>query len=171
MNRSDQQVFRVNIPSLKIGHNRFRYEITDEFFSQFEERLVDKGGGTCKLDLKMSETMMVLGFDLDLEVELMCDRSLDSFSYPIKKQEELIVKFGEVDEELSEDLIVISDNTQILDIAPYIQEYISLSIPMKKLHPKYDEQEMPSLIYQTEVDEGGSTKVIDPRWEVLKKMK
>lgn len=171
MKRSEQRVFQVNIPSLKIGQHQFQYEITDEFFEQFEDGLVEKGNGKVKLDLKLSETMMVLDFNLDLEVELVCDRSLDPFHYPIKKNEELIVKFGEEDEELSEDVIVISGGTQILDVAPYIQEYIGLSIPMKKLHPRYDGQETPPLIYQSEADEGESEEVIDPRWEALKKLK
>ena len=161
----------MNIPSLKIGHHQFRYEINDEFFSQFDNSLVDKGSGIVVLELKLSETMMVLDFNLDLEVELVCDRSLDTFSYPIKKKEELIVKFGVENEELSEDLVVIADNVQLFDVAPYIQEYIGLSIPMKKLHPRYDGQESPTLIYQSEVNEEESEDVIDPRWEALKKLK
>ena len=171
MKRSEQRVFQVNIPSLKIGQHQFQYEITDEFFAQFEEGLVDRGNGGVKLDLKLSETMMILGFNLDLEVELICDRSLDTFRFPIKKKEELIVKFGETNEELSEDLVVIADNVQLFDVAPYIQEYIGLSIPMKKLHPRYDGQDTPPLIYQSEADEEGSGEVIDPRWEALKKLK
>ena len=171
MKKSEQRVFQVNIPSLKIGQHQFQYEITDAFFEQFEDGLVDKGNSTCTLDLKLSETMMVLDFNLDLEVELICDRSLDTFLFPIGKKEELIVKFGEKDEELSEDLVVISDGTQILDVAPYIHEYIVLSIPMKKLHPRYDGQDTPPLVYQTEVDEEESNEKIDPRWEALKKLK
>lgn len=171
MKRSERRVFQVNIPSLKIGYHQFQYEITDEFFPQFEDRLVDKGNGKVELGLKLSETMMVLTFNLDLEVELICDRSLDSFQFPIKRQEELIVKFGEENEELSEDLIVISNNVQLFDVIPYIQEYIGLSIPMKKLHPRYDGQKSPTLIYQSEAEGTGSEEIIDPRWEALKKLK
>ncbi len=170
MKRSEQRVLQVNIPSLKNGQHQFQFEINDAFFAQFEDSLVDKGKGEVNLDLKMSETMMVLDFDLDMEVELICDRSLDLFQFPIKKQEELIVKFGEEDEELSEDLIVIAEDTQMLDVAPYIHEYIGISIPMKKLHPRYDGQDTPPLVYQSEVDEEESTEVIDPRWDALKKL-
>jgi uncharacterized protein len=171
MKKSEQRTFQVNIPSLKIGQHQFQYEITNAFFDQFEESLVDKGKGMCTLNLKLTETMMVLDFDLDLEVELICDRSLDTFHYSIVKKEELIVKFGEQDEELSEDLVVIADNTQLLDVAPYINEYIGLLIPMKKLHPRYNGQDTPPLVYQTEVDEEESREEIDPRWEALKKLK
>ena len=171
MKRSEQRVFQVNIPSLEIGQHEFQYEITDAFFEQFGDSLVDKGNGICYLDLKMTETMMVLDFSLDLGVELICDRSLDTFQFPIKKKEELIIKFGEKNEELSEDLVVISEGTQTLDVAPYIHEYTSLSIPMKKLHPRYEGQDTPPLVYQTEVDKEESQEEIDPRWEVLKKLK
>ena len=171
MERSEQRVFQVNIPSLKIGHHQFHYEINDAFFEEFGNSLVDKGNGSVTLDLKLSETMMVLSFNLDLEVEFICDRSLDTFLFPIVKKEELIVKFGEKDEELSEDLVVISEGTQTFDVAPYIHEYVGLSIPMKKLHPRYEGQDTPPLVYQTEVDEEESLEKIDPRWEALKKLK
>jgi uncharacterized metal-binding protein YceD (DUF177 family) len=41
---------------------------------------------------------------------------------------------------------------------------------MKKLHPRYDGQETPDLIYQTEVTEDESEEDIDPRWAELKKL-
>jgi uncharacterized protein len=114
--------------------------------------------------------MMTLTFDLNVGVELVCDRSLDTFIFPIEEKHELMVKFGEVDEELSDELLVISRETQTLDTAPYLYEFISLAIPMKKLHPRYEGQDTPELIYQTEVTEEESGEKIDPRWEALKKL-
>ena len=114
--------------------------------------------------------MMTMDFEFDLGVELVCDRSLDTFTFPIKEKHELIVKFGEHDEELSEDLLVISRETQTFDTAPILYELINLAIPMKKLHPRYDGQESPDLIYQTEITEDEGEEEIDPRWAELKKL-
>ena len=160
--------FLLNIPSLKNGVHEFHFEIKNSFFEQFENGLVEKGNGECDLTLKKSETMMQLAFEINFEIELICDRSLEPFQYPIKKKVELIVKFGEVDEELSEDLIVINFETQIFNVAPYLNEIIGLSIPMKKLHPKYEGLETPDLIYRSEDEE--NSEEMDPRWEALKKL-
>lgn len=160
----------MNIPSLKNGHHEFDFEIKDSFFASFEDSLVTKGNGHCRMDLKKTETMMTMDFEFDLGVELVCDRSLDAFTFPIKEKHELIVKFGEHDEELSEDLLVISRDAQTFDTAPLLYEFINLAIPMKKLHPRYDGQDTPDLIYQTEVTEDESEEDIDPRWAELKKL-
>jgi uncharacterized metal-binding protein YceD (DUF177 family) len=170
MKRSEERDFWVNIPSLKNGDHEFSYEIDKSFFERFEGDLVERGAGKCVLSLKKSETMMQLIFKLNLEVGLICDRSLEPFKFPINKSQELIIKFGEHDEELSEDLVVIQRDTQILDVAPYIYEFVGLSIPMKKLHPKFEGQDTPVLIYQTEDSLDQEDSEVDPRWEVLKKL-
>ncbi len=169
MKPSEVREFLVNIPSLKNGLHEFQFEINDKFFDRFERALVEKGSGACILSLKKSETMMQLRFGFAVEVELVCDRSLDKFLFPIEKEQDLMIKFGEVEEELSEDLVVISKDTQTFDVAPYILEFISLSVPMKKLHPRYEGKDSPDMIYQSEPKE--ETDEVDPRWEVLKKLR
>ena len=170
MKSSEVRAYLVNIPSLKNGQHEFDFEINDGFFAHFEDSLVEKGKGHCRMELKKTDTMMTMDFEFDLSVELVCDRSLDIFHFPIEEKHELIVKFGEHDEELSEDLLVISRETQIFDTAPYLYEFINLAIPMKKLHPRYDGVETPDLIYQSEVTEDESEEEIDPRWAELKKL-
>lgn len=170
MDAIEARDFLVNIPSLKNGEHEFHFEIRKSFFEQFEGDLVENGKGSCHLFLKKSETMMQLSFELDVNVKLICDRSLELFDFPIKKKHNLIVKFGEQNEELSEELIVIEFETQTLDVAPIIYEFIGLDIPMKKLHPKYEGQDTPDLVYQTEIQEEEPSEEIDPRWEELKKL-
>ncbi len=170
MKTSEVRAYLVNIPSLKNGHHEFEFEINDGFFTRFEDSLVEKGSGQCHMELKKTETMMTLEFELNVGVELVCDRSLDTFIFPIKEKHELMVKFGEQDEELSDELLVLGRETQTFDTAPYLHEFICLAIPMKKLHPRYDGQETPELIYQTEVTEEETNETIDPRWEALKKL-
>ena len=171
MTKRESRDFQLNIPSLKNGTHEFQFEINDAFFSHFEHSLVEKGTGKCLLSLKKSETMMVLNFEFDLSIELTCDRSLDLFDFPIAKEEKLIIKFGEESQEVNEDLVVLSYDEQILDLAPHILEFISLSIPMKKLHPRFEGEESPDLIYQTEGEEEESGDEIDPRWAALKDLK
>ena len=161
--------FVVNFCSLKNGEHEFHFEIKDDFFSQFEGDLVEKGEGFCTLNLRKSDTMMRLKFKTNVTIELMCDRSLEKFNFPISNDHTLIVKFGEKNEELSEDLIVVNYETQSLDLRPYIFEFICIDIPMKKLHPKFEDQDSPNFIYKLEANETDAEE-IDPRWEVLKKL-
>ncbi len=166
--------YRIDIYKLPNKVHEFDFEFDDSFFEYFEESIVEKGKGTCHLDLDKSDSMMTAHFKIDAEVELICDRSLESFMFPIKKEETLMIKFGEEDIELSEEIISIQRDTQQINVAQNIFEYLTVAIPMKRLHPKFndeDEDETDSLIYSSDEDqEEVDQESIDPRWEALKKL-
>ncbi len=167
--------FRIDIFNLSLKQHEFEFEIDNKLFGFFENSIVEKGSGKCHLSLNKSATMMTLDFKIEVSVELICDRSLDSFDYPIDLEEQLIIKFGEENYTLSEDVIVIKNDTATLDVSEYIYEFISLAVPLKKLHPRFAEieDEQPDLIYTSheESEEEENKDTTDPRWEALKKLK
>lgn len=166
--------FQINIFNLTNKLHEFDFEINDKLFSNQEFSLIEKGSGKCHLALEKSETMMNLHFKIEVEVELTCDRSLDTFRHPIKLEEDIIIKFGEEDYILSEEIEVIRKDTPSINIGDYIYEFISVAVPMKKLHPRFqDEENEPDLIYTSEDEEEETENKdnVDPRWEALKKLK
>jgi len=167
--------FQIDIFNLGLKQHEFEFQIDRRLFALYEHSLVEKGSGKCLLVLDKSATMMTLHFNIDVTVELICDRSLDPFDYPINLEETLIIKFGDDNYSLSEDVIVIKSDTATIDVSNYIYEYISLAIPLKKLHPRYEgeEDEQPDLIYtsQEEETDTDNSEEVDPRWEALKKLK
>jgi uncharacterized metal-binding protein YceD (DUF177 family) len=69
---------------------------------------------------------------------------------------------------------VIKDDTATIDVSEFIYEFITLAVPLKKLHPRYEETEddEPDLIYTSEdEDTDRENGEVDPRWEALKKLK
>jgi uncharacterized metal-binding protein YceD (DUF177 family) len=115
-------------------------------------------------------------------VELICDRSLEPYDFEIESHENLVFKFGDEFEEVSEDVIIIPRDLQKLNLAQYLYEFIGLSVPMKKVHPKYQEEEEEEddeaetkLIYRSEDDKKatkeGNEGEVDPRWNALKDLK
>ena len=84
--------------------------------------------------------------------------------------------------EISEDLIHIPEGLQQLDFTQYIFELISIEIPWRKVHPKFeqdeeDEDSEDSLFYtsgEEETEESEPTQnenEIDPRWKDLINLK
>jgi uncharacterized metal-binding protein YceD (DUF177 family) len=164
--------FYINIVSLKNGTHEFEYSIEDWFFAEYPNSIIEKGNGNVHLQLEKSETMMQLDFHLDVEIELQCDVSLDVFQHPIKIDRRIILKFGEEDKEMSEDVHVIDREKAGINVANFIFEFASVEVPMKKVHPRLRDQERPALItYSEEDSEKDETASIDPRWEALKKLK
>jgi uncharacterized metal-binding protein YceD (DUF177 family) len=147
MNSKILKEFEVNLIRLKDGENKFEFELNSVFFNEFPDSLIKEGQGRAFLTIEKSETMLRLEIQINLEVMLLCDVSLESFVHQIDTNQTLIIKFGEEDLELSEDVLVIKKETQFINVADFIYEFTNLLIPMKKIHPKLRDKDRPDLVY------------------------
>ncbi|HLT80021.1 MAG TPA: DUF177 domain-containing protein [Cyclobacteriaceae bacterium] len=166
--------YRVNIVGLSNNVHTFRYEIDDAFFSQYGKDLVSAGSFRADVVLNKTETMIAAGFEIHGRATLICDRSLEPFDFPIDLHRDVIFKYGELDEELSDEIVNIRRDTVQLEIGQYIYEFISLEVPMKKLHPRFRDEELPGegkIVYSSGDDAGVPEEPEDPRWDILKKLK
>ncbi|MEQ9405525.1 MAG: DUF177 domain-containing protein [Cyclobacteriaceae bacterium] len=163
--------YKIEIFGLSNDAHQFSFEYDESFFSEFENSLIIRGNGTCNVDLVKSDSMLDLTLKVTGFIELTCDRSLDTFDYPISFRQEIIYKYGDEEKELSENVFVVPKNTQEINISNFLYEYISLEVPMKKLHPRFEnDEDSDELIYSSK-EENESTERTDPRWEALKKLK
>jgi uncharacterized protein len=185
LKKYDIEIFKLNN-----GKHEYNFEINQEFFEIFESNLVEKGKGKIHIEVDKSETMLNMLVQGEGTVELECDRSLEMFDNPFDINEKIIFKYGEETAELNDNLYVIEKNTQKLNIAQILYDLIGLSIPMKKIHPKFREEDDDiegeiiegKLIYSSldivddEIDENllnesENEDTTDPRWDILKKLK
>lgn len=172
--------YDIHIYKLSNGVHEYDFEIKDEFFEMFDGDLVSKGQLNAMVMLNKSDSMIQVDFNIEGSIELECDRSLEKFDFPIHLERSMIYKYGDEEKELSEDVYVIEKNTQTLNFADIIFEFIGLEIPMKKLHPKFmdeeneDDESEGSMVYSSESEEKESEQEeenIDPRWAALKNLK
>ncbi|MDH5608168.1 MAG: DUF177 domain-containing protein [Cyclobacteriaceae bacterium] len=175
MGRREFKEYEINIARMANGLHVFEFEVSDSFFSCFSDSLIEEGKGKAFLEIEKSETMMTLDFHFDVSVGLVCDVTLEPFDFPIHSDRKVIMKFGEEDEELSDDVFIIKHDRHTIQLAELIHEFVSLEIPMKKVHPSLADDMRPELIYTSGNDapeeNSGSEEETDPRWEVLKKLK
>ncbi|MBL7856896.1 MAG: DUF177 domain-containing protein [Cyclobacteriaceae bacterium] len=169
------KAFRVNILGLSLNVHQFEYELGDEFFREYGSDLISKGSFHVSVALNKHETFIEADFDIKGKVKLICDRSLEPFDYPIDTNQKIVFKYGDHDEEITEEIVMIQRDTVTLELGHYIYEFIGLSIPMKRLHPKFqqeDDEYDGGIIYSSETaSENDNKDEIDPRWEILKKLK
>lgn len=167
--------FNIDIYKLSNAIHQYDFEFGDTLFGEFEDGFVDKGKGKVNVSLEKNESFIKLTMIIDGNIELQCDRSLDLFDFPINIEKSIIFKYGEEEQELDDEIIIINRNRQSLNLAEFIYEFIGLEVPMKKLHPRFeDETDNDELIYSSENDNKeveNKTTDIDPRWEILKKLK
>jgi len=166
--------YKIDIADLSLGEREYQFEFNDELFNNFENSIAEKGCGIIKIVLNKTESFIELSLHISGIIELSCDRSLDLFDFPIDTRQEVIIKFGDEPDlvEDEEDILFITWNTPSINVAQLIYEYISMEIPMKRLHPRFQENDDKNdeLIYSSEVNSEEEIEA-DPRWNKLKELK
>jgi uncharacterized protein len=171
------RAFRVNIIGLSNRVHHFQFEIDDSFFGLYGPGLISEGSFRVDVSLDKRETFIEALFSIIGQAKLICDRSLDPFLFPIETTKKIVFKYGNADEELSDEIIMIHRDADSLELGQYIYEFINLEIPIKRLHPRYadeaDDDTEGKIIYTSGKSEDNKEngEDIDPRWEQLKKLK
>jgi uncharacterized protein len=173
------RAYTVNIVGLNNTVHHFEFEVGNDFFSQFGTALISEGALKAEVRLDKRETFIDASFLITGSAKLICDRSLDPFDFPIHAEKKLVFKYGDADEELSDEIVMIHRDSDSLELGQYIFEFIALEVPMKKLHPRFHDEEEDDdtegkIIYTSkkpEDENGNDGEDIDPRWEILKKLK
>lgn len=167
--------YNISIAQLENKAYSFTMDGEADFFNQFKIEAVENGTFQAQIELVKSETMLNLTFKIEGSLNLICDRSLEEFDFPFSSNDLVILKFGDHDEELADGIRIINRSSQQINVAQDIYELISLSVPMKKLHPRFLEEDPENeegfVVYSTIKEEPEEEKIEDPRWAVLKKLK
>ncbi len=172
--------YTIDIYKLSNKVHQYQYRIDHCFFENFENSPVTEADLKAEITLDKQETLMTLRFHIIGTMELECDRSLEKFDHPVDVRQRLLFQFGDEEQELTEEMIMITRGTQSIQIAQYLYEFITLAVPMKKLHPRYEKDENPfvngEIVYTSEVRQEDKNHApeedsVDPRWSILKKFK
>jgi len=173
--------FDIDIYKLANKQHSFQYHIGKSFFEHFENSPLERADLNVEVTLDKQDNLITALYDIQGTVELECDRSLEKFDHPVAIRERIIYQYGEEEQELDDDIVIITNNTQSINVAQYLYEFVNLSVPMRKLHPKYAEEENPlvdgEIIFssssdpQAEAREEEKDEPVDPRWNALKNLK
>lgn len=168
------EAYTVNIIGLSNKVHHFNYEIGDDFFRLFGTDLISSGSFNVDVSLNKHETFIEATFAIRGKALLVCDRSLEAFDEPLETTRMIVFKFGEEDREISDEIMLIQRDTTSLKLGQFIYEFIGLALPMKRLHPRFrneDESESGGIVYSSDPDKPEDAGETDPRWEKLKKLK
>jgi uncharacterized metal-binding protein YceD (DUF177 family) len=168
--------FTIPFSGLKEGKHLFDFSADHRFFAGFEESEIEKGSINIQVELEKRTTYLRLKFMLQGEVELICDRCLETYSQPIESTYPMLVKFSETENDDGDEVIYIHPGAHQVDVAKLIYEFIVLSIPIRHVHPDNEEGKSlcdPEMLQK--LDEYKATDLpeidpIDPRWNDLKKI-
>jgi|SRR5690606_8402972 len=138
--------FEIAWQGLKPGIHEYTYNIDQTFFEE-EVQGQELGFSEAQISVRLSfdkETnFFMLHFAITGQATVPCDRCGENFSMQLWDEFDLMLKLSDLEkgamEEQNADVIFISRQETVIDIKPWIYEYILLSIPLQKVHPNNTE--------------------------------
>jgi uncharacterized metal-binding protein YceD (DUF177 family) len=176
---SKTKEYLIPFVGLKLGKHHFEYQISNEFFENFDYDEFQNSDIKVDVVLEKKSSMLELAFKHKGTVNVPCDLTSEDFDLPLKGKMKLIVRFGEAFNNDNEELLILPHGEFEIDIAQYIYEMIALSVPLKRIHPGIKDGSLKTealdklnelTIKEQKVESTKEEEDIDPRWDKLKKL-
>lgn len=163
----------IPFKGLKDAVHLFESKLDKSFFDEFSPEDLDGGNVTVRINLDKKPHLMVFNIEIEGFVRVICDRCLEFYEQEVYFEGKFYVKFGEKNEEETEELIVLSREEYEVDLSKFVFDSIYLSLPIMRVHPDDENGDStcdPDMLdklseHQTEINN------IDPRWEALRNLK
>ena len=125
----------IHFKGLKEGVHAFTFHLGKAFFESHEHLEVPDGAVDVQVELVRNAAFLELSVGMSGFVQVQCDRCLEYFNLPVSYEGHLVVRFSETEQEPDEEVIYLHPEDYELKLAHYLYECISLSIPLRKIHP------------------------------------
>lgn len=165
-------LYTIPLKSFNEGTRIIEFELTRDFFQSFENELI----GDCSIHetviVEKRSNLFILHFSHEGHVKTNCDRCLEPIKIPVEGEGQFVLKFVEEVQDEEEDVIYLSRDEDKFDLAPLINELVTLSLPIVKVYNCEDEEDAPCnrevLKYLNRQEPSRSESQI---WEQLKNLK
>jgi uncharacterized metal-binding protein YceD (DUF177 family) len=168
----DEYIIRPE--GLKVGLHEFNFVLNDEFFSDWGE--MDFSNANIIADVVLNKENSLLTFEISMNgvLSFPCDLCVESYVQDVHSKNTIFFKYGDKSES-TEDVVFISKEENSVDLKQYFYEFLILSLSSKRtckesvIEQNVCNEEVLKILrgeaVQTEEEE------IDPRWQVLLKLK
>lgn len=162
---------------MNIGTHKFSMICTKMFFEEMKISDFKDGAINIEINMEKQEHLLQFYFTFKGKVQVECTRCLDLMDWNLNFSNSLIVKIQSVNSlEINtedDEVWIIGEEVSELDFTHYIYESIMCEIPIQKIHPNDSNGHSlcnPKMIKRLN-QKNIKTSEIDPRWEVLEKIK
>ena len=157
---------------LEDGKHSFDFKVNNKFFETFHFCDIEKGKLKVNALLNKVSSSMTLELKINGIVELVWDRGLEKFDYPVTFEGDFILKQTDEENEKADE-INIQKGVNEFDLSQQIYEHICLSIEQRHVHPEDENGEStcnPKMLDNIE-KMTYTEKPVDERWNELLKLK
>lgn len=129
---------KVELKGLSSGEHSFRFRLDGSFFEAFESDSISEADLEVEAVVEKEQGRMGLDLLIRGKVTVKCDRCLADLELPVDIEAPFSVVFSsyaDEDDGSSDEVIVLDRSTGELDLSQIIYDYVTLSLPIKKVHP------------------------------------
>ena len=165
--------FKIDLKALPQGASILEFKLDDSYFKAIDAPDIQRGELSSSLSISRTDDFFELNFHTEGIVHIPCDICLDDMEQSIETDDRLLVRFGE-DYSEEDDLVIVTENEGILDVAWFIYEFIALNIPIKHVHaPGKCNPAMIEMLQEHSAARSGEEEeeTVDSRWAALLKLK
>lgn len=172
-----KEEFVVRLSVIALGKHCYSIICNKSFFEISEMKELVDGEVKVQIEMEKGENMLNFLFHFCGNVEVACERCLDTFTLPLHFTEFLVVNlvpFVEADFDNSENVWQIQEKAHELDLFHFLYESIKLALPPQLAHLNTSEcnPEMLKKLAQLapKKNENNDKTETDPRWNALKNL-
>ncbi len=127
--------YMIPVKGLSVGPHQYEFIADGSFFRSFEDSPIEEAQVKVELVLDKRPDMLVLEFSFAGYVASTCDRCLVGINLPVKGEQRVLVKYSwDKEESTDEDVVYIHPDSPKLQVAPFVYEFIVLSLPLIKVY-------------------------------------
>lgn len=164
----ESKAYTIDIPKLKLGRHQQEFRVDGTFL----ENHPDIQNADIQASLQIERTTMHIDVQYHLtgSVELLCDRCLVPYAFPIDATTQVVYSFDKSMIEAEDaEVVFISRSIHLLDVSQDLYDFIVLQVPYRHVPDDCPRPTCPpDLLNQIGVGDGVEDQTIDPRWESLK---
>ena len=164
-------MFELPLKNLDTGTYEYSFEVDDAFFEANKNGLIKKGAVVANATVEINPDLIIFTLDHQGFMETACDRCLEQIRLPISGHGQILVKI--VDEPQREDEVVyLQRDSEKLDLAPLINEMITIALPIVKTYDCELEEVTPcNQEVLNRLGRSEETSDVSSSWEELKRLK
>lgn len=121
---------------LKPGEHSYLFSIEKGLFTDNNYDEIHDCQLKAHVTFNKNSAIITVNFHIYGTINVTCDRCGDDFDMDINLDTKILVKTDSIVHSEEDDMISLGKDEVDFDIAPYIYQYIVLSLPMQRIHPE-----------------------------------
>ncbi|MCY4418280.1 MAG: DUF177 domain-containing protein [Cytophagales bacterium] len=146
--------YKLNLRNKGLSTDPQRFPIGKNLFVAFPDSPIKTCVGEARVGVERASRGLKLSFQIDIQVEMICDRTLRPFEESLEIREILWVQWGDQTELIAPEVLLLAQHEENIDLRQSLYDFICLSLPIKRLHPDCRDEENPNEenipVYSTE---------------------